>query len=163
MRTPPGLLPSLILAVLTAASAPLRAQDAPARADTVRGSEFSDGVISRAFGIPEATSEQVSLARERMQCMQTDDAVLCHLAAPDPSWNDCANIGLVGQFIVWFDLLEGRATDKQVYVAVECGPQVVTMSSRRRFPAFEFTLSSRNTDSAKEESRSVVFIQTGSE
>lgn len=161
MPTLSRLLPALFLATL-ATSAPLRAQDAPVRADTIRGPSFSDGTISQAFGLTGATDEQVSLTRERMKCMQTDDAILCQLEAADRSPDECASISLVGHFIVWFDLLGGEPTDKQVYVAVQCGPRVITMSSRRRFPAFEFTLSSRNSDSAGEESRTVVFIQTGS-
>jgi hypothetical protein len=160
MRTPARLVTALVLAALAAVGAPLDAQAAPVPTDTVRGSVFSDRTISEAFGLPETTQAQVAKTREQMRCMQTEDAILCNLAAPDRSANECANMALSGHFIVWFDMLGGQRTDKQVYVAVECGSEVVTMSSRRRFPAFEFTLSSRNNDSVEEKSRAVVFIQT---
>jgi hypothetical protein len=160
MPTPARMLAVLVFAALVPVDPPLRAQGAPVRPDTVRDAEFSDRTISRAFGLPDATSAQVSAARNGMRCMDVEDAVLCNLAAPEGSWSDCASLGLVGQFIVWFDLLGGQKTDKRVYVAVECPGQTVTMSSLRRHPVIEFTLDSRKNDSVEQTSRTVVFITT---
>lgn len=160
MYTPARMLVVLVFAALVPAGSSPRAQDVPLRADTIRGATFSDAVIAEAFGLPHATEAHVALARETMRCMQTEDAILCNLTAPGRSWNDCASTALVGQFIVWFDMLGGRRTDKRVYVAVDCPEATVTVSSRRGFPATEFTLATRPKDSVEEASRTVVFIQT---
>ncbi|HYR11793.1 MAG TPA: hypothetical protein VEQ60_28675 [Longimicrobium sp.] len=139
----------------------MHAQGSPERTDTIRGADFSDRVIASAFDLPEPTEEQMNLMRSAARCMQTDDAVLCNLTAEDRTWEECANTALVGQFVVWFDLLGGRRTDKRVYVAVVCGNETVTVSSLRRFPSFEFTLARRQNDEAEEKTRTVIFIQTG--
>lgn len=154
------MLLALALAAHAFAGSPLGAQSAAVQADTIRGSRFSDGIVAEAFGLPNPTEAHTRLAREKMQCFQAEDAILCNLAAPGSAWKDCANTALVGHFIVWFDLLRGQPTDKRAYVAVECSEATVTVTSLRQFPAIEFTLATRPDGSTEEESRTVVFIQS---
>lgn len=149
----------ILAACVTGARA--HAQDLPERTDTIRGADYSDQSVASAFGLPQPTEEQIALMRDRARCMQTDDAVLCNLTAEGRAWEECANIALVGQFVVWFDMLGGRATEKRVYVAVVCGNETVTVSSLRKFPAVEFTLARRQRDETRERTRSVIFIQSG--
>lgn len=161
MSTRSSFLLALLLAAHVVASGPVHAQDSPVRTDTIGGTTFDDRVIASAFGLPEPTEEQMNLVRSDARCMEVDDAVLCNLTAVDRTWEECANTALLGQFIVWFDLLKGQKTDKRVYVAVVCGNETVTMSSLRRFPAIEFTLARRQNDEAHENTRKVIFIQSG--
>ncbi|MBB4636919.1 hypothetical protein [Longimicrobium terrae] len=143
------------------AGAPVHAQNAPERTDTIRGEDFSDRPIASAFGLPQPTEDQINLMRSGARCMQTDDAVLCNLKVEGRAWEECANTALVGQFVVWFDMLGGRASDKRVYVAVDCDHETVTVTSLRKFPEVEFTLARRQRNETEERTRSVIFIQSG--
>jgi hypothetical protein len=155
------LSPLLVIALAACvAGRPVHAQDSPVRVDTIRGVDFSDRVIASAFDLPETTEEQMNLMRSAAHCMQTDDAVLCNLTAEDMTWEECANTALVGQFVVWFDMLGGRSTDKRVYVAVVCGSETVTVSSLRKFPLIEFTLARRQNHETEEKTRTVIFVQS---
>lgn len=140
------------------AETPVYAQTTTARADTIHVADFSDATIAEAFGLPDATDAHVQMARGGMRCGTAEGAILCNVAAEGKPWKHCANVALVGHFIVWFDLRRGERVDEQVYVAVDCGPQVVTMTSLRRFPVIEFTLATRDRNSTEEDTRTIVFI-----
>lgn len=160
MQTPARMLAALVFAALVPAGSSLRAQDVPVRADTIRGAEFSDRTFAEAFGLPPATDDHARTARDKLRCMEVEGAILCNIDVEYGSRDDCATLGLVSHFIVWFDLHQGRRIDKRVYVAVECPGHTVTMSSMRRHPVIEFTLASRDDGSREETSRTIVFITT---
>lgn len=152
------LLLALAGAVHVLAHASLAAQAAAVPADTVRVGDFSDRTIAEAFGLPASTSAHVETARNDMRCGTVENAILCNLSVAGKPREYCANVALVGHFIVWFDIRRGEQVDERVYVAVDCGHQVVTMTSLRRYPVMEFTLATRDRDSVEEDRRTIVFI-----